>query len=81
MPISGKQLARLLERDGWTARRRSTHGIFYTKRSEDGIMRHTVVPDKSDPLPTGTLGEILGPKQTGIGRDGLDALVQRHGLR
>lgn len=37
--------------------------------------RFTVIPDKSVPLPNGTLVANLGPKRTGIGRAGLDALL------
>jgi hypothetical protein len=38
----------------------------------------TLVPDKRTPLPDGTLAAILGPKQTGIGRAGMAALIERH---
>jgi hypothetical protein len=41
----------------------------------------TVIPDKRGPLPAGTLAAILGPRQSGLGRDGLLAMIQRHGLK
>ena len=67
---------RLLERDGWTQGRRTNHGIFFYKQLPgENRPRTTVIPDKSEPLPNGTLGAILGPKQTGIGRNGLQALI------
>ena len=56
--------------------RRANHGIFlYKQFADEGRPRTTVIPDKSAPLPTGTLGAILGPKQTGIGRAGLQVLI------
>ena len=79
--VTGRQLIRLLRRDGWTSARRSTHGRFLSKTFPDGTVRTTVVPDKRRPLAPGTLGDILGPLQTGLGRDGLLALIQQHGLK
>ncbi len=67
---------RLLERDGWTRGRRANHGIFFYKQFHgENRPRTTVIPDKSEVLPNGTLGAILGPKQTGIGRVGLQGLI------
>ena len=78
--LTGKQLAMLLARDGWVVGRRTTHGIFFSKRFPDELMpRSTVVPDKSDALPNGTLGAILGVRQTGLGKAGLDALMAKYG--
>ena len=66
---------RLLEGDGWTRGRRANHGVFFSKQLPgERRPRFTVIPDKSAPLPNGTLAAILGPKQTGIGRAGLQAL-------
>jgi predicted RNA binding protein YcfA (HicA-like mRNA interferase family) len=82
VPITGRQLIRLLELDGWQRRDRATHGIFLYKHfSGEKIPRSTVVPDKSDDLPGGTLGAILGVRQTGLGKNGLDTLIRKHGLR
>jgi predicted RNA binding protein YcfA (HicA-like mRNA interferase family) len=78
--ITGRQLIRLLKLDGWEEGRRVNHGRSLHKVFPDGIARVTIVPDKRSPLPTGTLGAILGPKQTGIGRDGLAALIREHGI-
>ncbi len=78
--ISGRQLMRLLRLDGWQAGRRSTHGIVHTKRFSDRT-RVTTIPDKRRPLAAGTLAEILGTKQTGIGRQGLLDLIKQHGLK
>ncbi len=79
--ITGNQLIRLLVRDGWVPGRRTRHGIALSKRFPDGRTRVTVVPDKRSSLPDGTLADILGPKQTSIGREGLVALIQAYGLR
>jgi predicted RNA binding protein YcfA (HicA-like mRNA interferase family) len=79
--ITGPQLIRLLELDGWTAGRRGTHGAFLSKRDSSGVLRHTIIPTKTDPLARGTLHAILGAQQTGLGRAGLLHLIQVHGLR
>ncbi len=69
---------KLLDADGWTRRGRATHGIFYYKQFPGERMpRSTVVPDKSETLPDRTLGGILSVKQTGLGKDGLDALIKK----
>ncbi len=71
----------LLERDGWERRGRRTHGVFFSRHFPgERIPRTTVIPDKSDDLPAGTLGAILGVKQTGIGRGGLQDLIEKYGL-
>ncbi len=76
--LSGRQLIELLDKDGWIQGRRTRHGIFYSKQFPgERIPRSTVIPDKSDPLPDGTLGAILGVKQTGLGRSGLNDIMQR----
>lgn len=67
---------RLLERDGWIRGCRANHGIFFYKQFPgENRPRTTVIPDKSAPPPNGTLAAILDPKQTGIGRAGLQALI------
>lgn len=80
--ITGFQLIRLLERDGWQRGRRGTHGqaLYKYARREDRTLV-TVVPRTRASLPRGTLGGILSVKQTGLGRAGLAALVRKHGLR
>ena len=77
--VTGRQLIRLLRRDGWEEVGRARHGIAFAK-TVDGRKRVTVVPDKRSALPIGTLNAILGPKQTGIGREGLEQLIAEHGL-
>jgi predicted RNA binding protein YcfA (HicA-like mRNA interferase family) len=78
--INGPQLIRLLERDGWQAGRHTTHGQALRKRIGDRT-RVTTIPTKQMSLPSGTLAKILGPLQTGIGREGLRELIERYGLR
>jgi len=76
MNISGHQLMRLLERDGWIRDRRTNHGILFYKEFPGELRpRFTVIPDKSMPLPNTTLGAILSVSQTGIGRVGLQRLI------
>lgn len=76
--VSGRQLIRLLKKDGWQEGRQATHGKSLTKRFGDRT-RVTVVPTKRSSLPEGTLNAILGDKQTGIGKNGLLNLLKRFG--
>jgi len=78
--INGPQLIRLLELDGWTRGHHTTHGLGMRKRFGDRT-RVTTIPTKRRSMPSGTLAKILGPLQTGLGRDGLRDLIDRHGLR
>jgi predicted RNA binding protein YcfA (HicA-like mRNA interferase family) len=77
--LSGKQLIRLLQKDGWIVGRKTTHGITLTKFIIDRT-RVTFIPNKSSSLPDGTLSAILGTKQTGIGKAGLLELLSKYGL-
>ena len=80
--ITGFQLIRLLELDGWSRGKRDTHGQAlrkYVKRKQRTLV--TVVPRTRASLPSGTLGGILSVKQTQLGRKGLAALIKKHGLR
>lgn len=76
--LTGRQLCRLLEKEGWEYGRTSQHGFFMRKRDAQGY-RHVVIPDKS--LPKSVLGRILSTRQSGIGREGLSTMIQKHGLR
>jgi len=78
LSISGKTLIKLALRDGWEIRRRATHGVSLAKRVTDRT-RVTVIPDSRAPLPEGTLAAIIGPKQMGIGRKGLEDLIKNYG--
>jgi len=77
--ISGKQLIRLLQADGWVIRRQAKHGISLSK-SFGGHTKVTVVPDTRASLPSGTLMAILGQKQTGLGRKGFHNLIDKYGV-
>jgi len=77
--ISGKQLIRLLKKDGWEALRKAKHGIALSKSFGDR-KRVTVIPDSRASLPDGTLSAILGVKQIGLGRAELLNLINKHGL-
>jgi predicted RNA binding protein YcfA (HicA-like mRNA interferase family) len=77
--ITGKQLIRLLRRDGWIIRRQARHGFSLSKSFGDRT-KVTVVPNTRAVLPIGTLMDILGPKQTGIGRQGLSDLIDKFGV-
>ena len=73
--ITGPQLGKLLESDGWQMDERSTHGMTY-KKIVGGELRITTIPTKSRSLCKVTLRQILGPRQTGIGRAGLLRLLE-----
>lgn len=80
--ITGKELIRLLVKDGWEIRRKMNHGMGLSKYFPE-IDRHliTCVPDKNTPLSKSTLGLILGPNQSKIGREGLQKLIDEYGLK
>lgn len=78
--VTGKQLIRLFRRDGWQVVRRVNHGISFSRFDDSGVKRITVIPDKRAPLTDGTLGAILGMKQSNVGRVGLADMIERHGL-
>jgi hypothetical protein len=79
--ITGKQLIGLFRLDGWVDCGRRTHGIAFQKPGSDGHMRITIIPNKRSPLPDGTLGNILGLKQSCLGRAWLAEMIKRHGLK
>ena len=77
--LSGKQLISLLQKDGWEIHGRTRHGVSLKKT----VNRRTIVaivPDTRASLPEGTLNAILGVKQTGIGKRGLLAIINKFGL-
>ncbi len=73
--ISGRELAKLLAKDGWQLDCQSTHGLTY-KKIVNGELLITTIPNKSRSLCAGTLAQILGPRQTRLGRAGLLRLLQ-----
>jgi len=77
--ITGKQLIKLLKKDGWAVGRRARHGITLTK-AFSGRTRVTFVPDTRAALPEGTLQAILSIDQTGIGKKGLLDLINKYGI-
>lgn len=77
--LTGEQLITLLERDGWKIGRRATHGVSLTKLVDERTLV-TIVPTSRETIPSGTLSEILGPRQTRIGRKGLLAIINKQGL-
>jgi predicted RNA binding protein YcfA (HicA-like mRNA interferase family) len=77
--IRGKQLIKLAVKDGWVIKRRATHGVALAKKFSDRT-RVTVIPDSRAELDEGTLAAIIGPKQMGIGKQGLLNLIDRYGL-
>jgi len=73
-------LIRLFRRDGWSEKSKQTReGVFFYKHFPEG-MRRTVIPPKRRPLTPGLLAAIIGPKQSGIVREGLAAMIERYGL-
>jgi predicted RNA binding protein YcfA (HicA-like mRNA interferase family) len=80
--ITGFQLIRLLELDGWQRGKGGRHlQALWKYVVRAGRTLVTVVPEVSHSLPKGTLGDILSVKQTRLGRRGLGALIEKHGLR
>ena len=77
--ITGFQLIRLLEKDGWKQGRKTEHGRALSKIYPDRA-RVTTIPEKQSSLIDFTLSLILGPKQTGIGKHGLLELLNKYGL-
>lgn len=76
--ITGPELGELLVMDGWARGRRTRHGFSYTKQFPgEPRPRSAVVSAKRRPLPSGTLGAILSASQTGLGRAGLQELIDR----
>ena len=69
----------LLVSDGWVARGRTRHGIILRKQFPgESRPLYTVVPDKADNLPDGTLlGRFSAFSQTRLGRSGLQELMDR----
>ncbi len=75
--LSGAELISLLiSKDGWTEHGRRTHGVALRKKVGDRTLA-TIIPNKTDSLPKKTLGAILGPLQTKIGRKGLVEILNR----
>lgn len=74
--MTGKRLIKLLISDGWSIVRRNSHGVWLRKDFADGP-RFTTVKDTREHIPQRTLSQILGPKQTGLGSQGLKALDQK----
>ena len=78
LSISGKTLIKLALKDGWEIKRRARHGVALAKKF-GGRTRVTIIPDTRAPLDEGTLAAIIGPKQMGIGRKGLEGLINKYG--
>ncbi len=78
--ITGKQLIKLLGKDGRVEHRHGNHGIVMTKRFPSGT-RVTIMQHTTKSLPIGTLQDILSVRQTGLGKAGLRRLVSKYGLK
>ncbi len=77
--ITGVQLVWLLEKDGWTREGRAKHGVTLAKKiGERRVV--TFAKDTNESIPPTTLGQILGVKQTGLGKPGLLRLINEYGL-
>lgn len=77
--IRGKELIKLVCKDGWVIKHRATHGVALAKKYPDRA-RVTVIPDSRAELDEGTLAAIIGHKQMGIGKQGLLKLIEKYGL-
>jgi predicted RNA binding protein YcfA (HicA-like mRNA interferase family) len=73
--ITGPELIRLLQENGWQTGRKATHGRALKKWSEtENRTLVTFIPEKPRSLPRGTLSAIL--RETRLGRDGLLKLLE-----
>lgn len=78
--ITGEQLVKLLEKDGWKNEGKTTHGVSMQKKV-NGVHKVVIIPvKKSKSIPDKTLGGILSVKQSGITRSGLERLIETHGI-
>ena len=75
--VTGEYLIELLKFDGWEDCGKSTHGVTL-KKFIDGHYIITTIPTKKGSMPDGTLGAILGVKQTRLGKTGLADLINRY---
>lgn len=60
--ITGSQLIKLLQKDGWKPGRKAKHGRCLTKRMPSRRTRVTFVPEMRASLPDGTLSAILSER-------------------
>lgn len=78
--LSGKQLIRLLLKDGGSIEGKSSPGshvaVGYYVRGHKQVF---IIPDTSESLPMGTLHGIISKKQTGLGKNGLLKLLNKYG--
>ncbi len=69
----------MLLKDGWIKGRKTRHGFCLTKYV-GGRTLVAYIQNCKTPLPTGTLHDILGMKQTRIGSPGLLLLLNKYGM-
>ena len=79
--LSGIQLIELFLLAGWQERGIVRHGVFLVKYDCD-IQRErwVTIPRKRKSLPKNTLHCILSVKQSGLGRTGLQRLIEEFGI-
>lgn len=76
--ISGNELLKLYRKNNWAVAGRTRHGVAIRKLIGDRT-RLGIIPTGNRSLPIGTLMAIIGPKQTGIGRAGFLAMIDKYG--
>ncbi len=74
--ITGKELIKLLEKDGWQIARKSGKHFSLIKKFKDRT-RVTTIKNTQDDIPRGTLNAILGKDQTNMGREGFLKLLHK----
>lgn len=77
--LSGKQLIKLYREDSWQYGRKTKHGRCLYKFIGNH-KRIVYIPESSESLPTGTLMNIIGSKQSNIRKKGLLNLLNKYGL-
>lgn len=78
--ITGNQLIKLLEKDGWEPFGGKGSHLKLKKKLSDRTLV-TVIVQTKESLPKGTLRKILSHQQTNIGINGLFKLIDIHGLK
>jgi predicted RNA binding protein YcfA (HicA-like mRNA interferase family) len=71
--LSGKQLCRILEKDGYVFVRQTGSHQIYQKKSEDGNITIPIPVHSNKPLKKGTFHAIL--KKAGISKERLSFLL------
>jgi predicted RNA binding protein YcfA (HicA-like mRNA interferase family) len=79
LSVTGYQLIRLLDEDGWYAHNYTDLFAVLTK-PVGGRSVVAIIPKTRRPLASSELEAIIGPDQASLGSKGLQHLIKEHGL-